>query len=316
MLKKFRWYAEMVLFWVLSRLLAWLPDRWADRAGVWLGRLFFFLLKQRRLIAIDNFSKALPFLERQPGWQPRTAQQLARETFENLGRSVVEDFKIYHGRGRHLIDAVELRGLEHFQRAREKKKGVAFITAHCGNWDLLALVFGARVSEISVAARRQDNPHLNRALERIRESYGNRVMYKGSALRNMIAAFKRGEVVGMLIDQAVGAEEGVLVDFLGRPAWATKLPSYLARKGGTPMVPAFIHREGNSHVVTFYPELVTSRAAQQDVAAAEDLRALNSCIERYIIEHPTEWYWIHRRWKKAELPVPEPGGTPGENDAG
>ena len=314
-MKELRWYLETAAFLALSRALAWLPDRLAGCAGSWLGRLFFFLLKERREVAIGNIQESLPFLERQPGWVRRSAAALARETFENLGRSLVEDCKIYHGRGNRLIDAVQFNGLEHYEQAREKGKGVAFITAHCGNWDLLALSFGARYHELGVVARRQDNPHLNRVLERIRQTYGNQVIYKNTALRTMLSWFKRGGVVGMLVDQAVGPDEGILVDFIGRPAWATKLPAYIARKSGTPMVPVFIHREGDLQVVDFHPELVLSRSADVETASAEDVASLNGYIERYIIAHPTEWYWIHKRWKNVSLPPA--GGTPlpGAGDA-
>jgi len=314
-LKEIRWHLESGLFLVLSNIVARFPAHYASQAGRWFGRLAFFLLKQRRRVCIDNIQASLPFLERQAGWVPRTALELARETFENLGRSLVEDCTIYHGRGSHLIEGVQFRGLEHFEQARAKGKGVAFITAHCGNWDLLAIAFGARVQEISVVARRQDNPHLNGVLERIREAYGNKVIYKSSALRAMLAAFKRGEVVGMLVDQAVAADEGILVNFLGRLAWATKLPAYISRKSGTPLVPAFIHREGELQVMTFYPALVPSTALDPDQAAQEDVSSLNSSIERYIIEHPTEWYWIHRRWKNVPADLHNAESAPGENHA-
>ena len=313
--KEVRWYLETAVFLAVSFTIAWLPERFAELAGRWLGRFFFLLLKGRRLVAIRNIEASLPFLERQPGWRPRPAGELAREAFENLGRSLVDDCKIYHGRGRHLIDAVQFRGLEHYRQARDLGKGVAFITAHCGNWDLLALSFGARFQEIAVVARRQDNPHLNRVLERIRQAYGNQVIYKNTALRAMLASFKRQGVVGMLIDQAVSPGDGVLVDFLGRPAWATKLPAYIARKSGTPMVPVFIHREGGSQVVTLHPPLTLSSAPEPELAAAQDLANLSGYIERYIIAHPTEWYWIHKRWKNAPPSREGAALAPGGSDA-
>lgn len=311
MLKQIRWYLETALFLGVSFVIARLPDRFAMSAGRGLGRLCFHLLKRRRLIAIGNIEASLTFLERQPGWVPRSARSLALETFENLGRSLVEDCKIYHGRGRQVIDAVQFRGLEHYRQALDKGKGLACITAHCGNWDLLALSFGARIQPVTAVARRQDNPYLNAVLERIRRAYGNEVFYKNTALRAMLAAFKRQGVVGMLIDQAVRPDEGILVDFLGRPAWTTRLPAYIARKSATPMVPAFIHREGEGHVLTFYPEYQLSKAADPETAAAEDVAALTGYIERYVIEHPAEWYWIHKRWKNAPL---HPAGLPGSKE--
>lgn len=308
-MKQIRWYLETALFLTVSFAVAWLPAWLATPAGRGLGRLCFHLLKRRRTVAIENIEASLPFLERQPGWVPRDARSITLGTFENLGRSLVEDCRIYHGRGRHLIDSVEFRGLEHYWAALAKGKGIACMTAHCGNWDLLALSFGDRIQPVTVVARRQDNPHLNAVLERIRRGYGNEIFYKNTALRAMLAAFKRGGVVGMLIDQAAGSTDGILINFLGRPAWTTRLPAYISRKSATPMLPAFIHREGEKHVLTFYPEYPLSKSPDPEIAAAEDVAGLTAYIERYVVEHPTEWYWIHRRWKGA--PATCAGSDPG-----
>jgi Kdo2-lipid IVA lauroyltransferase/acyltransferase len=301
-LKEIRWYLETALFLVVSFAFALLPLKLALSAGCWLGRLFFLLVSRRRKVAIENIAASLPFLERQPGWSGGTAAGIARETFENLGRCVAEVCKMYHGRGGALIDSVEFRGIEHYEAAAAKGKGVAFITAHCGNWELLALSFGARYHTLSVVARRQDNRHLNAVIERVRKGYGNGVIYKSGALRSMFAAFKKQEVVGMLIDQAVHPDEGVLIDFLGRPAWGTKLPALISRKSGAPMIPTFIHREGDRQVVTMSPEFVPSEAADPELRAAQDADGLARYLERYIVEHPAQWYWIHRRWKRAPGP--------------
>lgn len=304
MLKEIRWYVETALFLVVSRAIALLPDRLAVPFGIRLGRLFFVLLPKRRQIAIDNISESLPFLERQPGWAGGSAHDLARETFENLGRSVVEVCKIYQGRGRHLIDAVEFRGLEHYRQALAKGKGVAGITGHCGNWELLALSFGARHHQVSVVARRQDNPRLNRITERIRKVYGNGIIYREGALRAMFAGFKRQEMIGLLIDQAVRPDEGILVEFVGRPAWTSRLPALIARKSGAALLPFFIHREGNTHIVTIHPEYLPSQASDPEVCAAEDAAGLTRYIEQYVVQHPTQWYWIHKRWKRAPAHAP------------
>lgn len=297
MLKRIRWYLETALFVAVSFAVALLPNSVALAAGRALGRLFFILVQGRRAVAIDNIRASLPFLERQPGWRGGTPEQLARETFENLGCCVVEICKLYRGKGHDLIDSVEFRGLEHYQAAAAKGKGIAFITAHCGNWELLALAFGARYHDISVVARRQDNPYLNAVIQKTREAYGNGVIYKDGALRNMFAALKKKEIVGLLIDQAVHPDGGVLLDFLGRPAWALRLPALLARKGGAPLVPGFIHREGGKQIVTIHPEYEMSTLEDQDQAAAEDVKGLTRLIEEYVIQHPTQWYWVHKRWK-------------------
>ncbi|MBJ6801694.1 lysophospholipid acyltransferase family protein [Geomonas propionica] len=299
MLTKLRWHLETAFFLVISSTVALLPDAVALSVGRGVGRAAFALLGKRRKIAIANFQASLPFLERQPGWQGGTAKELARGVFENLGCGMVEVCKIYGGRGQQLIDAVEIRGMEHFEAAFAKGKGLIFITAHSGNWELLALAFGVRKHELSVVARRQDNPYLNRMVERIRKSYGNGLIYKEGALRAMFSALKKREVVGLLIDQAVQSDWGILADFLGRPAWTMRMPSLIARKSGAPLLPAFMHREGNKSVITIHPEYRLSEAADPEVAAAEDANGLNRYIEDYVVRHPEQWYWVHKRWKNA-----------------
>ena len=299
MLKEIRWYLETALFYGVSLVVAWLPDRLALSVGRALGVALFFLVPKRRRIAIDNVSRSLPFLERQPGWQGGTPRAIVLETFRNLGRSIAEICKVYHGRGRGIIDAVEFRGLEHYRQALAKGKGVAVITAHCGNWELLALAFGARYHPVASVARRQNNPHMNRVTERFRKAYGNGILYRDGALRRILAAFKRQEMIGLLIDQAAHGNDGILVDFIGRPAWTLRLPALIARKSGAALLPVFIHREGDRHIVTMHPEYLPSQAADAEVGAAEDAAGLTRYIENYVIEHPTQWYWIHKRWKHA-----------------
>ena len=131
----------------------------------------------------------------------------------------------------------------------------------------------------------------------------------------MFAAFKNRQTVGMLIDQAVHPSEGVLVNFIGRPAWTMRLPALIARKSGAPLVPVFIHREGTANIVTIHPEYQPSCAEDPDVCGVEDVEGLTRYIEEYVIEHPSQWYWIHKRWKRAPAATGASDGEDGGNDA-
>jgi KDO2-lipid IV(A) lauroyltransferase len=307
MTKKLRWLLEAALFLLISFSIAVIPNRVALTVGKKLGRLLFRLLKSRRSIAIANISVSLPFLQQQTGWDPTsgTPEEIARKTFENLGMSLVENFKIYHGLGQRIIDSVEFRGLEHYEKAKAKQRGIAFIGGHCGNWELLALASGVRFQNVSVVARRQNNLYLHNVMEKIRMKFGNRVFYKSGALKAMISEFRQNHIVGVLIDQAVSPDEGYLVGFLGRQAWTIRMPALIARKTGVPLLPVFIHREGAGHVVTIYPEILPALEKGGDDGGHDDVARLTGAIEEYVVRHPTEWYWIHNRWKRAGEPVPD-----------
>jgi Kdo2-lipid IVA lauroyltransferase/acyltransferase len=281
----------------LSLPLAILPMKWSLKAGEILGLFVFSLWKSRRKIAIENLSKAIA------SGQIKTsdpAEKIIRENFKNFGRSFIEVIKIYYGFGNTLIDSVVMEGVEYFQAAKSKNKGVIFITGHCGNWELMALTTGLKFSDVSIVARPIDNSYLNRFIERVRRKYGNSIIYKKGALKPIMQTLKKNGIVGILMDQAVLASEGYVIDFLGRGAWTTKMPALLARKTGAAVLPAFTHRTDKVHRIVIYPEIELSRSEDTEKAVKEDTVKFSGFIEDYIKAYPTEWLWIHRRWKRVK----------------
>jgi len=297
-MKRIKWFLEAALVMVFAVPFAILPMAVALKAGDLIGFLAYALWGSRRRIAIENVEKAV-----QAGGLKidRPPSVIVRKSLMNLGRSLVEIVKIYFGLGRGIIDSMEVRGFDNYLNAKAKGKGIIFITGHCGNWELTALGFGDRVAPIAVIARAQNNPYLNKLVEKARARYGNTIIYKQGALMAVLSELRNNGMVGILMDQAVLPEEGYIVDFLGRGAWTTKIPALLARKRGAAVLPAFLHREGGRYIGTIYPDVPLSREPDEDKALIEDTKTFSSYIENYIREHPAEWLWIHRRWKR----VPE-----------
>ncbi len=300
-MKKIGWLLQAAVFYSFTWLFAYLPAPAADRLGQLVGRGIGLVLRSRWHIAVDNIRQALPFMTASPHWHYHTTdpEEIARQVFRNIGRSLAETCRLYHGRGDALIASIEVRGREHYLAARAKGTGLIFLTGHCGNWELLALAFSSIFGEgMTALARRQNNPYLNRMVEKMRIRYKSRVIYKQGALKGMLAALKRAELIGILADQAVFAEEGVLIDVMGRKAWASKAPVIIAQKSGSPLIPTFIHREGMRQIITFYPEHRFSGDMSNE-GIVRETQALSRYVENYVIANPTQWYWVHRRWKRA-----------------
>jgi Kdo2-lipid IVA lauroyltransferase/acyltransferase len=296
-MKKAAWVLEALLCIVLSMLLAILPLRWSMKSGEILGVLLFYLWGSRRKIAIENLSKSVLANTIATTEQ---AEEIIRNNFKNLGRSFVEVIKIFFGLGKEVIDSIEIEGVENFQNAESKGKGIIYITGHCGNWELLAIAFSMKFSEISVVARAIDNPYINNFVERVRRKFGNSVIHKKGALKPIMQTLKNNGCVGILMDQAVLRDEGVVIDFLGRGAWTTKMPALIARKTSAAVLPAFIHRTDKGHRMIIYPEIELSRSDDMERAVKEDTVNFSRFIEEYIKAHPTEWLWIHKRWKRVQ----------------
>jgi KDO2-lipid IV(A) lauroyltransferase len=244
-------------------------------------------------------------MKNHPAWSGEfdTAEEITLATFKNLGMSIVEVCRVYHGKGNDLIDDMAVEGLENFQAARAKDKGVLCVSGHCGNWELVSLSFKKRLNEnVWAIARKQDNPYLEKIVEKMRSGYGNKVISNKAALRPILSVLKNKGVIGMLTDQAVFEENGALINFLGRTAWANKAPVVIAHKTGTPIVHVFSHREGGRHVITYHPEYPLG-SDRSEAGVQQDIQALANCLEDFICAHPAEWYWVHRRWKRAGAPV-------------
>lgn len=297
-MKRALWVFEAVFIIILAAPLAIMPAMFSVKTGELLGLLLFYVWGSRRKIAINNLEEAvssgtLNITE--------TPEIIIRTFFQNLGKGFAEIIKIYFGLGRHIIESVTFEGIENFHTARSKGKGVLFITGHCGNWELLAISTSIKLSRsLAVVARPLDNPFLNRMIEKTRQKYDNRIIYKKAALKNILQALRSNEAVGILMDQAVLAREGFVIDFLGRGAWTTKMPALIARKTGAAVLPAFIHRTGNGHTIKIFPEVQLSHEDDKEEQSKKDTKKISSYVEDYIQEHPSEWLWIHRRWKRVK----------------
>lgn len=295
------WSFQVAVFYLCTLVFSLLPASLVRPTGNYIGKLGAFIISKRRRIAVENIRMALPAMMEHPDWNfsSHTPEEIAHMMFRHLGISFVETCRLYHGRGKEILERIEVRGWEHLEAAKARGKGVLLLTGHCGNWELAALSIPRHFScTMSVVAKRQSNPYLNSMVEKIRLNYGNQIIYKNNAIRNMLTVFRKNGLVGLLVDQAVFPTDGALIDFLGRKAWASKAPVLVARRSGTAVVPAFIHREADRHIIEIHPELVFSDdTSEQGIAA--DVKKYSCVIEKFIVRHPVDWYWVHRRWKQA-----------------
>ncbi|MEJ2685582.1 MAG: lysophospholipid acyltransferase family protein [Candidatus Sulfobium sp.] len=225
-------------------------------------------------------------------------EDVIKQDFRNLGKSFVEVLKVYYGLGEQIIGRVEISGAENLRAAQEKGKGVIFITGHCGNWELNALVFSRRLARVNVVARPVDNPYINWIVEHARKKYGNRVIYKKGALKKILSCLRSEEVVGILMDQSVVPAEGVVTEFLGKRDYTTKMPAVIARKTGCPVIPAFISRTPRGHLIEIHEAVKLDDSIDGETAVLNDTIKFSAYIEEYIRRNPSEWLWIHRRWKR------------------
>ncbi len=274
---------EYIAFLLLAVPLAALPVR----AGELLGVALFHLLGRRRRITVSNIAEARRRGALLPDLDPAAT---ARENFRNMGRSLSEAVKFYFGLGEGMVDALEIEGAENYERAKSAGKGVILITGHCGNWELFAAAFSRRLDRFCGVARRQKNPYFDRFINKIRERYGNTMVYKEGALRTFLRVLREGGTVGTVMDEKVRTG-AVLVDFLGAPTPINRMPASLARRTGAAVVPGLIFRTPGGYRMKFYPALAL------DGDDEEDTGKMMGVIEDYVKQRPADWLqWFRKEW--------------------
>jgi KDO2-lipid IV(A) lauroyltransferase len=280
----------------MVKLLGLLPRGVGLSVGKGLGLTAYVLDRRHRRIALRNLAMAMPGV---PG-----KARIAREVFVNLGL-LVADFIYFHGGGPDRFRAfVSISGLSHYQSAKEKGRGVLCLTAHFGNWELLALSFSVLVSPVWIIMRPLDFEPLNRVVASLRTSRGNRLIPKKAAVKSSIRALKRGETIGVLNDQKDSWRLGVYVEFFGQPASANKGMALMALRTGASVVPVFIIRKKDyRYEIVFEPEMALIRTGDMTRDVEENTALFARVIERYVRKYPGQWLWAHNRWEKKPYEV-------------
>jgi KDO2-lipid IV(A) lauroyltransferase len=271
----------------------WIPLK----ARIWLmeglSQLLFVLDGRHRRIAERNL--ALAFKEKTDG--ERT--QIARCAFRNMGRVMAEFSFIPRLNEENVGHYVFFEGEENLHRAREKGKGVLFLTAHFGNWEWMAAAFPILFRRpCHVIVRPLDSRLLDGIVERLRTCTGNRTVPKEKSMGRILRLLKEGEFVGVLLDQNVSWQEGVFVNFFGELACTNAGLALLALKTGASVVPAFNLRQADGRYrVVIGPEMPLIKTGDKDLDVEKNTELFTSVIERYVREYPDHWFWLHQRWK-------------------
>jgi KDO2-lipid IV(A) lauroyltransferase len=129
-------------------------------------------------------------------------------------------------------------GFEHYAQAIACDRGVIFLTAHLGAWELSAPLT-PHGHPMWLMVRPLDNRFLDRLIDARRRLFGNRTIRKKDSAREVLAVLRSNGAVGILADQNAGGSDGVFVDFFGRKASATKGVAQIAARTGAAVVPGF-----------------------------------------------------------------------------
>ena len=251
--------------------------------------------RKHRRIARINLRIAFPSIG------DAEADRIIRSCYRQMGTSAAEFVHLPKMDAAYIREHFRIEGAEHIRESLEVRNQPAMgMTGHFGNWELLSHVLGARTKPIAFIVRPLKSKILDRIVTERRERVGNIVIRKADSAKEVMKILRRRIFVGILIDQNVDRNKGILVDFFTRKAYTTFGIARFALAMNAAIHPAFIFRDPARkfhHLLRFGPPIAIDPAAPREEEVARVTRRCNEELEKAIREAPDQWMWFHRRWK-------------------
>lgn len=264
---------------------------WLHICGA-LGSLAWHFASETRTLTLRHLKMAFP--EKSPA----EIRSLAKNTFRMLGKNAGDILrssrvKDLPGLERFLVT----HGLENYNAAHAKGKGVIFLTCHLGAFDLQITNMAMRGLNPNIIGTPLKDKRLNDLLWNYRNLHGAIPIARGKETFRMIKVLKSGGSVALLIDQDTRVKS-VFVDFFGLEAATPAGATILALKTGAAVVPTYIYLgDDNLQHMHILPEIDMTVTGDEDKDVVFNTQVLTNFIEEKIREHPDQWVWMHERWK-------------------
>lgn len=289
-------YFQYLLIRALSLVINFLPEDFALQIGKLLGKLTFYLDSNHRKVALKNLTIA--FGEEK---SKEEIFSIAKRTFQNMGMTAVEFFRIPKMDQRVFKEKITIRGMGNVKDIIENRKnGVLLLLSHFGNWELMGVLPKFLGLPISVVVRPiKKNRWLDGMVLKIRKSCGIEIIDKEKASKDILRSLSENRFVGILIDQRAKRSECVWVNFFGKKAPTTPALAVLGMRTGAPVVPVFMVRNGFKKHTLFVEKPVSfvhTGDIKKDVIV--NTQIINDTLERMIRLYPDQWFWVHRRWER------------------
>lgn len=268
-----------------------LPRKMAIAIGGALGKLAWRMLERDRRRADENLQRAY-------GDKLTAAQreEICRNFFINSGKNLVDVLR-FKQHFDEIKASVTVEGIEHFDAAYRRGKGMFGVTGHLGNFELLAAYVSSLGYKIAVIGREMYDRRLDALLVSNREAVGLVNIATTDSPKRIIEHLRKGGAIGVLIDIDSMRVRSAFVPFFGIPANTPIGQSVIAVKTGAALVPiACIRESENRYKVIIRPEIIFDRTGDVEKDALTATVLCTKVLEEMIDHYRDQWIWIHTRW--------------------
>ena len=296
--KKVEWMVYAAVRVVIT-FLQWMPLWIGYKLAKAIAWIAYHVDKRHRKVALDNLQIAFP--EMTDAERDKTVRGVYRHFITMIIEIAHIPYTLSLTTWRKHI---HMQGHESVLRTILQRKPVLIVTGHYGNWEMAGYLFGVYNFNPHSIYRALDNPYLDRWLREFREHAGQKMIPKKGGFEQMEEVLKSGGVLCTVGDQDAGPK-GLFVDFFGKPASTHKAMALMAIQHQAVVLVGAARRMNDrfEYQVEVADVIDPSEFPTGPNAVKELTHRMMAGLEAIVRKDPTQYLWLHRRWKHAP---PEP----------
>ncbi|MEZ4871487.1 MAG: lysophospholipid acyltransferase family protein [Bdellovibrionales bacterium] len=283
----------VVLFGKSISYLIWISPSWFK---LFLGDAFAILwwdvLRIRRKVVLENLQIAFPEMS------STEKNKIARESIRNMGRGLIEYFKLPFLNKDNYSQWIQFEGLETVDKALAAGKGVCLLAGHFGNGDFCLAGLSLRDYQCILISKHFKVAWINDVWFGLRSKFGTRFIEPRNSTSQILKALRSNEIVIFVQDQFMGPPIGCRVNFFGKETGSAMGLAMIARRTGAKVIPLYQYRAGGEqHVMRFEEEIPFEEKESKEDTIQFMTQKYTDFIEAKVKEDPKQWMWVHKRWK-------------------
>ncbi|MDR2962677.1 MAG: lysophospholipid acyltransferase family protein [Bacteroidales bacterium] len=283
---------------VFVRILRFIPRRPLLAYHAFLARIAFRLVRKERVKTLRNLTE---FFGQEK--TPKEIYKMGEEVFVNQTINFTDYIRTSHYTKLSQFTFFDIIGEENLRKEYDKGKGVICLLSHTGAWEFSAILPPLMGYTTSAVSKSLSNPAIDGMIVEARELRGMKNITRGGGYKILLEHIEKGDCFIIMIDQDTKTK-GVFVDFFGKKAFTPLGAALLAKKTGAPVLPMFMRRTPqNRYEFTIQPAIPYVETGDDEVDFQYNTQQYTTCIEKFIRAYPTQWVWMHERWKRTEANV-------------
>ena len=276
-------------------MVCFLPLKFCLTVGRGLAKLIWiFLPAKRKRLAKENIRRCLKVSDEE-------AERIARESTVQFGAIFMEVLS-FPKLKKNMQSHVKVVGLEHLTRYKNSsERGAVIMACHSDNWELMGGAFAQNGIPLVGVAKKQKSEGADKFINEFRTLIGMHITYR-NGVREMYKMLDEGHFIGLIMDQDVGREDGVVVKFFNQATNFVTGAASMSRFRKIPIFPAFMHKNfDGTHTLEIFSPLIVEKTSDKHADIKLMTQRLATLIEEHIKKYPEEWFWLHDRWKSMRV---------------